>query len=51
MVKIGVVTFICRPGIPKRVGLSPYRFHKDRWQLLVYIICKFGEIRSSNSGV
>jgi len=45
MGEIGRLTFIRRFGIPKRSGISQFRFQR------VHLHVKFGERRSSNSGV
>ena len=51
IVKIGLFTFIRRLGFPKWIGILQFRFQKFQWQTFLYIVCKFGEIRSSNPGV
>ena len=46
--EIGQLIFICHRGIPKRSGISQFRFNKVHWQLFRYIECKFGYIRFNN---
>jgi len=44
--KMGLFTFIHHPGIPKQIGILQFRFQKIQWQLFLYIVCKFGEVRN-----
>jgi len=38
-------------GIPKQSRVSQCRFQKVRWQWILYIVCKFGELWSSDTGL
>jgi len=49
--EIGPLAFIRRPGIPRRIGISQFRFRNVTWQWFLYVVRKFGERRSSNPGV
>jgi len=46
-----VIRQACKSGVPKRIAGSHFRFQKIKWQWFLYIVCKFGEILSSNPGV
>jgi len=49
--QIGLFTFIHRPGIPKWIKISYFWFKSVHPWWSAYIVCKFGEILSSNSVV
>ena len=49
--EIGLFTFIRSHGISKRSAISPFWFLKFHLWWRGYIVLKFGELRSSNSGV
>jgi len=51
MGELGRLTFIRRFGIPKRSGISQFRFQKVYLRWSGYIVWKFDELWSSNSGV
>ena len=40
------LTIIRRLDIPKRIGISQFWFQKVQWQLFLYIVYEFGEIRN-----
>ena len=51
MGEIGRLAFIRHLGIPKRSGMSQFRFQTVYPQWSGYIVQKFGELQSINSGV
>jgi len=46
--KIGKMTYFPQAGISKRLAIWLFQFKHIQWQYRSYIVCKFGQDRSSN---